>query len=89
MKEEQFEAVVAIGANGSLALISCDSDFVLNDIMPTDLYGKVSINIDWQNAERSSIARDKDFGTYEVKGIVTISDDREQWDYTTTWEKIA
>jgi hypothetical protein len=89
MKEEQFEAVVAVGFKHSLAVISCDSEFVIEDIICADFLGAAIINDDWESTERAGIDHRKDFGTYKVTGIVTISDDREQWDYTTTWEKIA
>ena len=89
MKEEQFEVVVSVGTRFSLAVISWDSDFVLNDIFTENLGGRCEVNPDWEDAERTSINYRKDFGKYKVTGIVRISDDREQWDYETTWEKMA
>ena len=89
MKEEQFEVVVSVGLKYSLAVISCDSEFVLNDILTEAIGGRVDVSADWEDAERTSINYRKDFGTYKVTGIVAISDDRQQWDYETTWEKIA
>lgn len=90
MIEEQFEVIVGVGLRHSLSVISCDSDFVLNDILTASLGGRCEVNPDWEDAARAGIDRDKDFGTYKVAGIVAkISDDPDYWDYTTTWEKIA
>lgn len=88
MIEEQFEALISVGKYHSLAVFDCDNDFVLNDIFGVGAEAS-NINADWQEAERLQIKRDKAFGKYKVTGIVTISDDREQLDYTTTWERIA
>jgi hypothetical protein len=88
MKEEQFEAIIGVGRLHSLAVFECDNDFVQSDIFGNGA-NPFEINADWQEAERSKIGVDGDYGTYKVTGIVTISDDREQWDYSATWEKIA
>jgi hypothetical protein len=89
MKEEQFEAVVAVGIKGSLAVISCDSELVIEDIICANISGAIEINEDWECSARGNITLHEEWGTYKVTGILAISDDREQLDYTTTWERIA
>jgi hypothetical protein len=89
MKEEQFEAIVAVGVRFSLAVEKCDSEFVLDDILTEGIGGRFEVNPDWEDYKRTSIYQDKDFGRYKVTGIVRISPDRQQWDYETAWEKIA
>ena len=89
MRVEQFEAIVTVGVRFSLAVERCDSDFVLDDILTEKPGDRSEVNPDWEDAERSSINLHEEFGKYKVTGIVAISDDREQWDYTTTWERIA
>jgi hypothetical protein len=89
MKEEQFEVVVMVGVRFSLAVEKCDSELVLNDILTENPGFRSEVNPDWEDAERTSINERQAFGKYKVTGIVAISDDREQWDYETTWEKMA
>jgi hypothetical protein len=89
MKEEQFEALVGVGKRYSLAVFKCDNDFVLNDILTEGIGGRVDVNADWQDCERTCVDLCEEYGTYKVTGIATISDDREKLDYTTTWERIA
>jgi hypothetical protein len=91
MKEEQFEVVVMVGVRFSLAVESCDSEFVLDDILTENLGGRCEVNPDWEDAERTGINYRKDFGTYKVTGTYSFEDNafQEGFEYTTTWEKIA